>query len=355
MIAILQRGDPGAWSAAAEKAGARDVFFSPEYLAAAESAAGGTAECLVYMEGQGVVLYPYIRCPIRDSGYFDITSQYGFGGYVKSPRDAPIQGFADAFHAHCRETGIVSEFVRFHPFYGNERHIEPPPVEIVRHQPMVCVDYPAAWAELDAAKRPEIRKKLKRARVAGVEIISEQTSAFFDEFVAQYRATMTLRKAARFYFFPDAFFGAIGRLIGQRARLFVALLHGQMVGGLLVMCGDEFAYNFLSCSRPEFQSLGTNDLLQVAALEWGFRSGRKRYLLGGGRKGEDSLFRYKARFSSGRASYFLGRRVHLPEVYEALCQERMRSEAADPAEFHSRSWFPLYRAERPARDAETAP
>jgi serine/alanine adding enzyme len=349
---ILRRWDAETWSARLAEAAATDVFLTPEYVAANEPVLGGVAECFVYEERDATVVYPYIKRAIDDSEYHDISSVYGFGGYVKSPRDAPIHGFAAAFHDYCREAGIVSEFVRFNPLLGNHRHIEPPPVELHLHQRVVGVDFGIEGVDLRALAHKDVWKKVRKARNAGLEVIDDDAGQYFDAFVVQYYATMAFRGAARFYFFPDAFFRSLRDMLGRGARLLVAVSEGRIVGALLVLYSDEFAYNHLSCSEAETRALGTNDLLQVAALEWAIRAGKKRYLLGGGMNGEDSLFQYKARFSPGRADYFLGSRIHLPETYERLCEETKRRNGSDPAEFRERAWFPLYRS-RTAADEET--
>jgi Acetyltransferase (GNAT) domain len=345
---ILERENADAWSAVVAKVCEDDVFFAPEYVAANESVLGGTAECFVYEEGDAIVVYPYIKRPIENSGYFDISSPYGYGGPMKSPRDTPVPGFTAAFHEYCRDSGIVSEFVRFHPLYENHFDIEPPPVAVSFQQSVVCADLRADGSGLRAPSRKEVTKKLRKASEAGLEVIDDHAGRFFEAFADQYRATMKVRGAAPFYFFPDAFYRSIGAALGRWARLLVALSGGRIVGGLLVLYGARFAYNYLSCSEPECRPLGTNDLLQVAALQWALHAGKERYLLGGGLHGEDSLFRYKARFSDGRAQFHLGRRVHLREVYERLCEEGMQRDHSAPDEYRSRSWFPLYRSQREA-------
>ncbi|WP_242395244.1 GNAT family N-acetyltransferase [Anaeromyxobacter oryzisoli] len=347
-ITTLGREDADAWSDTVAKVCDGDVFFAPEYVAANECVLGGTAECFVYEERGATVVYPYIKRPIDGSGYFDISSPYGYGGHMKSPRDAPVPGFAAAFHEHCRDAGIVSEFVRYNPLYGNHRDIEPPPVAVSLHQSVVCAELRADGPELRAPFRKEVAKKLRKARDAGLEVIDDAEGRFFEAFTDQYRATMRLRGAAPFYFFPDAFYASIEGALGRWARLLVAVSGERIAGTLLILHGPRFAYNYLSSSDPDFRALGTNDLLQVAALQWALNAGKERYLLGGGLRGEDSLFQYKARFADGRAQFHLGRRVHLPDVYERLCDEGMQRERSAPDEYRSRSWFPLYRSQREA-------
>jgi hypothetical protein len=126
-----------------------------------------------------------------------------------------------------------------------------------------------------------------------------------------------------------------------------------VVGGLLVLHGGGFAYNFLSCSRPEYRRLGTNDLLQLRALQWAQAAGMKAYLLGGGLDGEDSLFHFKAKFSSQRKGFFVGERIHLSQVYDDLSRQAIERRNGDPDESAATSWFPLYRSVPQEQEALT--
>jgi lipid II:glycine glycyltransferase (peptidoglycan interpeptide bridge formation enzyme) len=117
-----------------------------------------------------------------------------------------------------------------------------------------------------------------------------------------------------------------------------------MIGGLFILYGDLYGYNYLSCSDYDYNHLGTNEFLQFSALAWGHQRNLKTYLLGGGMSGKDSLFRFKAKFSPQRKDFYIGRRIHLPQAYSQLCREKMEREKSDPKEFFSRSWFPLYRS-----------
>jgi lipid II:glycine glycyltransferase (peptidoglycan interpeptide bridge formation enzyme) len=108
-----------------------------------------------------------------------------------------------------------------------------------------------------------------------------------------------------------------------------------------------YAYNYLSCSDYNYPTSGTNDILQFKALDWARKRGLRTYLLGGGMGGEDSLFHFKAKFSEQRANFFIGRRIHLPQAYAKLCQEKIERENSRPEEFFSRHWFPLYRSNLP--------
>jgi hypothetical protein len=352
MIKVLHYTDAEEWSTVASEANAIDVYFSPEYLRANEAILGGESECFVYREGATVVLYPYIKRQIHDSNLFDITSPYGFGGQIKYPNDVTVTRFNDTFHGYCQKSGIVSEFVRFHPLYGNHTHIMPSPMEIHYHQPVVYVDFDANDSDFRQGINKHVWKKIRKAQKSGVKVIEDTNGEFYEDFVRLYQGTMAFKEAAQFYYFNDGFFSQLNGLLRDQSLLFVATYEGKMIGGLLMLFGDSFAYNYLSCSDRKYHALGINDVLQFAALNWAYRNGKRQYLLGGGLNGEDSVFRFKAKFSPTTKGFYLGKRIHLPQVYDRLCEQKMCEEGSSRADFYSRSWFPLYRSEAPKKKQE---
>lgn len=343
MIEVLDASQRDEWQALLDEIGADDVYFSPDYVHVNEHVSGGTAECFVYRNGSAVIAYPYLRRPIDGHDMFDLTSPYGFGGYVTATAQAGVADFTTAFHGYCRETRVVSEFIRYHPLFENHRYATDDSLDISEHQLVVVADLDQASPDLAASMAKDARKKIRRAEKAGITIIHDTDWESYQEFMALYHRTMTQKGAPQFYHFSPHFFATLKDKLASRCALFVARLDGRMIGGLLIFHGPTYAYNYLSCSDYEYTNLGTNDALQFAALEWARARGIRRYLLGGGLKGEDSLFQFKAKFSPGRSRFFIGRRIHWPDVYRDLCVERMKALESDTEEFFAQTWFPLYR------------
>lgn len=345
MIEILDASQRDEWQALLDEIGADDVYFSPDYVHINEQASGGTAECFVYRNGNAVIAYPYLRRSIDGHDMFDLTSPYGFGGYVTAAGQEDMAGFTTAFRAFCRETNVVSEFIRYHPFFENHRYATDDSLDVSEHQLVVAADLDQTPPDLAASMAKDARKKIRRAGKSGITITHDADWEGYQEFMALYDRTMTKKGASQFYHFSSDFFANLKDKLANRCALFIARLDGRMVGGLLIFHGPVYAYNYLSCSDYDYTNLGTNDALQFAALEWARDRGIRRYLLGGGLKGEDSLFQFKAKFSPGRSRFFIGRRIHLPDAYRDLCVERMKALESDAEAFFAQTWFPLYRIE----------
>lgn len=347
MIKILHYADRKEWNNILADMDVHDIFFSPEYLKVNETIIKGEAECFIYQDEDARILYPYLRRPIEGSTLFDITSPYGYGGYVKSPINSTAERFRVAFGRYCRETGIVSEFIRFHPLHDNHLYVNDVLMQFINHQPVVIVDYNQEDVSLKEVVKKEALKKIRKAEKNQVCVIEDVNWDYFQYFFEMYKQTMELKQASTFYYFDHDFFRSLKMLLLNHSLLLVALYKGEMIGGLFVLFSGLYAYNYLSCSDYRYTRLGTNDLLQFRALEWAYKRGLKSYLLGGGVNGEDSLFRFKAKFSEQTKNFFIGRCIHLPEVYAKLCEEKIKREHSRPEEFFSRGWFPLYRSSPP--------
>lgn len=346
MIEIFNASQRGEWQAVLEEIGADDIYFSPDYLYANGYVSGGTAECFVYRHDDAIIAYPYLRRPIDGHDLFDLTSPYGFGGYITATGQAAMADFSTAFRAYCQETHVVSEFIRYHPLFENHGYTVDDSLEVSEHQQVVVAELDQTSSDLAASIAKDARKKIRRADKVGISITHDADWENYQGFTALYHQTMAQKSASQFYHFSPCFFADLVDKMADRCALLVAHLDGRMIGGLLIFHGPVYAYNYLSCSDYEYTNLGTNDALQLAALEWAQARGVRRYLLGGGLSREDSLFRYKAKFASGRSHFFIGRRIHQPNAYRDLCIKRMMALDSDTETFFAQKWFPLYRIER---------
>lgn len=344
---ILTFADRSEWRDNLREIQADDFYFSPEYLKCNEIILGGEAECFVYQDNNTKIVYPYILRQIEGTEYYDITSGYGFGGFIGWPRRVGIGGFRRSFRKYCLERKIVSEFVRFHPFFDNHFYDDYNDSEsrnVINYKMVVYCPFDYSGTSLEQYIKREVRKKIKKAMRNGIEIRRTLNDDNYQGLISIYYETMNRLRAASFYFFPREFFYELKRLLAESLMLFTAWWAGEMVGGLLVVYGQDYSYNFLSGSKAAYHRLGLNDLIQYKVLEWAGSAGKKAHMLGGGIKREDSLFRFKAKFSPSRLGYYLGKFIHLPEVYHQLCVQKARGVSSEQQFSSTESgWFPAYR------------
>jgi nucleoside diphosphate kinase len=307
------------WSAWPE----REVHAHPEYVRLYEEA-GSRALCAA-ADG---VLYPFL---LRE-GPVDVVTPYGYGGAFRTgPADA--DAFWRDFDAWAAGQGVVSELVRLSlfperllPYPGNR---EPRLVNVVR-------DLQPSADELWTDYEHKVRKNVKKARRSGLRVEIDEAGACLDDFVSLYEHTLDRRSAAERYRFPRAFFERIReRLAGH--FVFAHVLEGRrVVSSELALLSATSAYSFLGGTDEATFELRPNDLLKVELMLWAKDAGKRRFVLGGGQRDGDGIFRYKRSFApDGLVPFEVGTRVLRPDVYEELTR---RSGGPREAGF-----FPAYR------------
>ena len=291
-----------------------DPYFRPEFLAASALAAGGEPAAF----GHGGVLYPFLVRPLPD-GRCDLTTAYGFGG-------PSGQGdWRAAFLAACRERGVVSEFVRFHPLRGNQRYAGDD-VSVTPVQEMVVLEVDADDDELVRRMVPQARNKLRKAGRAGLRA---EPGRDLERFWRLYTDAMRELDADPSYLLQLDYFRALDRL-GDGL-----LLLDAGTAAALFLCGGGAMHYFLSASTAEGRRSAAVNLIIFEAMRIARDRGLCRLSLGGGLRDGDPLHAFKRSFGPGSADYAVGSAVHDRAAYERLCT----ASGAAPGE----RFFPAYR------------
>ena len=350
-IGVIGTGDVE-WGEILAEARPADVYFSPGYHRIFEEYEGHRAELFVYREGNRFVAFPYLR---RDLGelehlglglgeLFDVTSAYGYGGpfwSVEEPDEGMWKRFREAFGEHCRSEGIVSEFVRFDPMVVNHVGYE----DAEESNTTVYVDLTGSGKDVRRGFSSANWRNIRKAERSGVEFAELLWEESGEEFYRLYEQTMKRVGASDFYFFPVNFFANHFRYLGGGAHLFGGMLRGELIAVALCMSyGSLFHYHF-GCSSEAHLNVRPNNLLFRGMIRWARNRGFRKLHLGGGYEEGDSLFRFKASFSSHRAKFFVCRRVHMADEYERLTRLNDEHIAREGGTLSARAkdFFPAYR------------
>ncbi len=373
---ILTTHDRARWRALVAASPGRDAFFLPEYALLFEHLSAGeeTARLFFWGDGDDYIVYPFFVRPVHHlpfvraappgeiSPCYDAISPYGYSGPLACIRHSERatdlwRGFLRAFHHYCRETGIVCEFARLHPFNGNHVYLQQLTGGVRAANPIVYValDQPEAalWRGFNRGNRSNINK----ARRNGVRIVRDADGAHVEAFYALYRATMRRNHADPWYDFSPRFFAESFALLGDSISLFYAEYRGRIVAAASFLHTGEVVHYFLGGSDSDYLALRPNNLLMYEAIRWAREAGFRFFNLGGGYGSGTSLLRFKAGFSDTTTLFYTYRKVHLPDVYDALCR---CAAAAHPG--GEEAWaagagdfFPLYRARGMERAAAFSP
>lgn len=335
--------DPQAWEAALQRLERPSVLARYAHVrAAAVLEPGAVAEAAVWETAAGLVFHPYLKRPIPgDGGLWDLVSPYDFGGLWFSPLDPAsrmetAQAFGDAFAAHARSAGIVSAFIRVHPF-TDAAAVAATGYRLHCHQDNVVVDLSLPLETVRAGYSRARRKQIRQGYEHGLIAVRSDDIAGF---TALYHENMRRLNAAPFYLFPRDFMDSLAPLLllmeargpdgGVHAR------HAYLPDG-------DVLFAFLCHAHAESLALRPNDFLYDAMIAEARTQGFRWLHLGGG---AETLYNFKKSFSPATVPFHHARHVFLEREYDALVSQRCMTNA----NFKPGRFFPAYRAPTEAVD-----
>lgn len=301
----------------------RDIYFTSQYYKLYELNGDGNGKLFIYNEGDRIVIYPFLMNEIKGYGlrdkYYDIQTAYGYGGPITNCYEEKfLERFERNFIDYCKENNIIAEFIRFHPLINNER-IFKENIEILHNRLTVYLDLKK---DLDIIWENEItsqnRNKIRKARRAGLQIKRSNDYEIFKEI---YEETMKKVNADGYYYFKNEYYEEL--INSNNTMLLNVEKDGLVVASAIFMIyGDYFHYH-LSGSRKDYLKYAPNNILLWEAIKIAYDYGCKYFHFGGGLKDleDDSLFKFKKNFSKNISNFYIGKRVHNPQVYNYLIEE----------------------------------
>jgi len=331
-----------------------DIHFYPQYAQIYELYNEGESCCFIAQKsGNDFIIYPFLKRKINlldlykdlSEDFWDIIAPYGYGGYLRTKNcSIEMKDFFSLFQNYCKANNIVSEFVRFNPWLKTEDECNKF-LEVSLWNQVVAVNLTKSeqeiWAEFDSKNRNRIRK----SRNCGVVIKQDLDFTFIDDFCQLYIQTMVRKDALNYYYFDESFFQNIISMLKGNITLFHAFLDKKIIASLIVIYANDFAHAHLSCANEKYLNIAPYNLLFYEVALWTKKEGFKYFILGGGTTSEadDSLLRFKKRFSKSYFDFYVGKKIHNNELYELLCQTKLRYEKKKQIKIVNENFFPLYR------------
>ena len=355
-VTVLRASDDAErqrWAEVWSKWPGREVFAHPSYLRLYESPGQEGMAAILEMVG-GIILYPFLRRSLAEEPFvpdglkscYDLVTPYGYGGPFffgdSSMREEVSREFWAAFDLWAREQRCVSEFVRFSLF---PEGLAPYPGKVECRGPNVvrALDLPGDQLWMDFEHK--VRKNVKKARRMGASVEVDSTATWIDDFLRIYERTMERRKASRFYYFSRSYFESMARNLAGQHVYFHVVHGGKVVSTELLLISANSIYSFLGGTLEEAFDVRPNDLLKYEAILWARERGLRWFVLGGGYKPSDGIYRYKLSFAPGGERPFrIGQRIFAPEAYRALVEAKARYESGLGHKWEAREgYFPAYR------------
>lgn len=328
-----------------------DVYYLSTYAIAFQLHGDGEPLLFYYDDGKTRAINVVMKRDIAKSKvfkdklplntYFDISTPYGYGGFIVEGEvtDEILKILDEKYTRLCRDEGIISEFVRFHPVTNNMNIISSvyEVSQLGRTITMNLNSQSQIWDELTSKNRNVIRKALK----SGVEVFWGRDPKLFDKFITMYNATMDKDDAEEYYYFEKDFYQSIISDLKYNSLMFYAMYEDKIIAMSMMLFSNEQMHYHLSASEREYMKFAPTNLLLYEAACWGAENRYKTLHLGGGLGSkEDSLFSFKKSFNKNSDTYFsIGTKIFDEEKYDELVEIRKH----DDNYYEGTNFFPVYR------------
>lgn len=291
------------------------VYHQEEYLQAATSLER-EGELQVFRHGEAVVPLIVKSLPSQCGTDFDAITPYDFSGPVLQGESA--NQVWEALRFWAVERGIVSAFLRFHPFHENAMRWERlSGLEIIESAHNVVVDL-FDHEEMVSSFKPSVVRDVKVARRFEAAFdLSPIDSSGLDAFIPLYTLTMERNQANKFYYFPRFFFDQLFNTLSDRWLIAMVRVENEVVASALVLLDGLTAYYYLACSNDNGRkACAMNFLVHELSIALAATNLEKLHLGGGG----ENLRKFKQRFGPNRVPYYVGRAIFDHQRYEQLCE-----------------------------------
>lgn len=349
---------PGlAWDALLRSA-RHDIYHTAGYHAYSTDDTDVEAQMVVAQDGDRGLAWPYLvrslgtQAGLEGASGADIGAVYGYPGPLAwgcTPGDPFLRHAWAAVLEQWRSLSAVSAYTSFHPLLGNADVVrgmvaQGPEDGSVALGPTVSIDCAASDETAMAEYARVLRQEIARSRRAGVTTSEDVDWAALDDFVRLHDMTLDRNGAVERYRVTREGVLSLRHHVAPHLHLLASRLDGEVIAAGLFTTFDGIVGAYLVGTSEAHRRLSPLKVLLDDARRWAHGRGHGVLHLGTGRGGqEDSLFAFKARFSSRRHAFHTGRWVLDAVAYAALTATR-HDYLTRRAEQPDRDWFPTYRA-----------
>ncbi|WP_218143811.1 hypothetical protein [Planococcus faecalis] len=139
--------------------------------------------------------------------WFDLSTPYGYGGFLIEGKN--YEKVNKAYEKYCKEEGFICEFVRFHLI--NEYHLKyNGEIETNTRNVVRDLEVPLDLMFMDFEHK--VRKSIKKANKAELEIEVDLDGKRLNEFLSIYYGTMDRSNANKTFYYPKEFFENLNKM-----------------------------------------------------------------------------------------------------------------------------------------------
>ncbi len=336
-----------------------DFYHLPGYLELEAKRYNAIPEAVIIKEGEKVFFLPYL---VRDCSQmlistnygvdqiYDVISPYGYPGIIVNRAGQHPEFITKCLNltANCWQAkNICAAFIRLHPILNScidnlssdRKFIFCKQGDVVTCD--LTKDIRDIWQQIRANHRTKINKLTRAGFVVKIGSMDE----YLDIFIDIYRETMDRVHATDAYYFTMNYFKSLSQILGNKIKICVVELDGQVVATSLITELSGIVQYHLGGTRTEFLRQSPATIMFKHIIEWAKQRDNKYLNLGGGLGGShDSLYHFKSGFSDEFKPFVTIKTVVDRENYTRLTHDRAKFLGVSATELENTSFFPAYRS-----------
>ncbi|WP_178985683.1 peptidoglycan bridge formation glycyltransferase FemA/FemB family protein [Winogradskyella helgolandensis] len=343
MIEVIK--DKNEWRTLLSKVEHTDFYHTYDYHQLSKKE-GELPILLKYTDGSTIIALPFLIRNIDNSDYKDITSVYGYSGLLSINIDDnfKIKNFHKSLNAFFNKNKIIAVFSRLHPFIEARETALEGLGKIVSLGKVVYIDLSKTLVDQRATYNRRLKTYLNKARKL-CTVIEGHTDEHIQTFIQLYIKNMKRIGADESYLFNSEYFYKLLSSKDYESKLMLCK-HNEtqeiIAGAIFTKKGNIVQYH-LSGINEDYFSLQPVKLIIDEMSIYSTKKGYQYLNLGGGKGSkEDSLYRFKSKFSKNYKVFKIWKYIVDRNAYKTLTENHLNTELED----HELDigYFPAYRA-----------
>lgn len=330
--------------------------YSPFYLPLFFKNFSGEVEsfesliCFYYRnKNNELILMPGIISKIPEfPGYYDFSSPYGYSGpiYTNGIKLNDLEIFWKEIDTWHKSNNVITEFIRFSlnsNYIGYTGNL----ILSLWNIKGKILSEEEQWHNFERKVRKNINRSRNEKLTCNIYPGNQITSTIIEEFYNVYIHTMNRNNVNnRFYYKYENFLSFI-KAYPERVLIVSVYDRDMCISTELNLLCENSVYSFLGGTLNNFFSKRPNDFLKYNLINWMRINNKEFYILGGGVRKNDGIFKFKKSFfPNDVVPFYTGRKVINNEVYLYLVDEYKKKikEIKEVENFNCESdYFPIYR------------
>ncbi|PKV50997.1 acetyltransferase (GNAT) family protein [Aquimarina sp. MAR_2010_214] len=329
-----------------------NVYYSTEHLLHFEKNSDKLKYFLFEKDNIPIILMPFVfrEIKVKDQKhpYFDVISPYGYSGplFNNPIPEEDIAQFWNHVDRWYKDNNVITEFIRFSLNENHTRYSGCLTKTLSNVRGCLLENFEDQWMSFLPKVRNNYRKAINFNLEFKVFHKHEITKDIIKIFNDIYVSTMNRNNADRIYFFSNDYFENLILSNLDNISIAIAYYENIPISIELIIGYKETIFAFLGGTNAEYFSYRPNDFLRVKIIEWAIKNQFKNYVLGGGMKDGDGLYKNKKSLfpKDEDVIFYTGRKIINEKIYDELCLIANADYNSNHKENVKDYFFPFYRS-----------